>query len=122
MPAGGFSIHVEPAQVEALFALARKSFGPAGILINTAGVGAQKYLLDTPLETLAAMYDVNVKGTFLCTQAGALLGVAGLMGGDHHGRERAAAAGPGWRRCCRRRASRHGGAPAPPPSRDRSGA
>ena len=60
-----------PEQVEAMFALGRKAFGPAGILINTAGVGAQKYLLDTPLETLAAMYDVNVKGTFLCTQAGA---------------------------------------------------
>lgn len=61
----------EPKQVEALFALARDTFGPAGILINTAGVGAQRHVLDTSLETLAEMYDVNVKGTFLCTQAGA---------------------------------------------------
>jgi 3-oxoacyl-[acyl-carrier protein] reductase len=61
----------QPAQVEAMFAVGRKTFGPAAILINTAGVGSQKAFLDTPLETLAAMYDVNVKGTFLCSQAGA---------------------------------------------------
>ena len=74
--AGGKAVacHVDirdPGQVEALFALARGEFGPAGILVNTAGVGAQKYFLDTPLETLVALFDVNVKGTFLCTQAGA---------------------------------------------------
>ena len=61
----------DPKQVEAIFAAARGSFGPAGVLINTAGVGAQRHVLDTSLETLAEMYDVNVKGTFLCTQAGA---------------------------------------------------
>jgi 3-oxoacyl-[acyl-carrier protein] reductase len=61
----------DPKQVEALFAAARNAFGPAGVLINTAGVGAQRHVLDTSLETLAEMYDVNVKGTFLCTQAGA---------------------------------------------------
>lgn len=68
-----------PEQVEAMFAAGRKAFGPAGILINTAGVGSQKYFLDTPLETLAAMYDVNVKGTFLCSQAGAhdMIGLGG---------------------------------------------
>jgi 3-oxoacyl-[acyl-carrier protein] reductase len=60
-----------PDRVETMFDLARREFGLAGILINTAGIGAQKYFLDTPLETLAAMYDVNVKGTFLCAQAGA---------------------------------------------------
>jgi NAD(P)-dependent dehydrogenase (short-subunit alcohol dehydrogenase family) len=60
-----------PEQVEAMFAAARNAFGPAAILVNAAGVGAQRHFLDTPLETLAAMYDVNVKGTFLCAQAGA---------------------------------------------------
>lgn len=69
-----------PEQVEAMFALGRKTFGPAGILINTAGVGSQRSFLDTPLETLAAMYDVNVKGTFLCSQAGAR-DMVGLGGG-----------------------------------------
>jgi len=81
----------EPAQVEALFALARRAFGPAGILVNTAGVGSQKYFLDTPLETLAAMYDVNVKGTFLCSQAGArdmiALGGRRVHGGGAAGEE-----------------------------------
>lgn len=69
----------EPKQVEALFALGRSRFGPAGILVNTAGVGSQRHFLDTPLETLAAMYDVNVKGTFLCSQAGArdMIGLGG---------------------------------------------
>jgi len=69
-----------PEQVEAMFALGRRTFGPAGILINAAGVGSQKHFLDTPLETLAAMYDVNVKGTFLCSQAGAR-DMAALGGG-----------------------------------------
>lgn len=69
----------QPEQVEAMFALGHKTFGPVGILINTAGVGSQKYFLDTPLEALAAMYDVNVKGTFLCSQAGArdMIGLGG---------------------------------------------
>src|SRR5262245_40232041 len=40
-----------PEQVEAMFALARKTFGSAAVLINAAGVGAQKHFLDTPLET-----------------------------------------------------------------------
>lgn len=61
----------DPGRVEAMFALVRGEFGLASILVNAAGVGAQKYFLDTPLETLAAMYDVNVKGTFICAQAGA---------------------------------------------------
>jgi 3-oxoacyl-[acyl-carrier protein] reductase len=69
----------ESKQVDALFALGRKQFGPAGILVNTAGVGSQRHFLDTSLETLAAMYDVNVKGTFLCAQAGArdMIGLGG---------------------------------------------
>jgi 3-oxoacyl-[acyl-carrier protein] reductase len=61
----------DPAQVEAMFERARREWGPAGILVNAAGVGAQKHFLDTPLETLENMLDVNVKGTWLCTQAGA---------------------------------------------------
>jgi 3-oxoacyl-[acyl-carrier protein] reductase len=61
----------DPAQVKAMFERARREWGPAGILVNAAGVGAQKHFLDTPLETLETMLDVNVKGTWLCTQAGA---------------------------------------------------
>lgn len=61
----------EPRQVEALFVFSRKEFGPAHVLINNAGLGAQKHFLDTPLETLRTMLDVNVVGTFLCAQAAA---------------------------------------------------
>jgi 3-oxoacyl-[acyl-carrier protein] reductase len=61
----------DPVQVEAMFDRARREWGPAGILVNAAGVGALKHFLDTPLETLENMLDVNIKGTWLCTQAGA---------------------------------------------------
>lgn len=70
----------EPGQVEAMIACVRAQFGPAHVLINNAGLGAQKHLLDTPLETLRAMLDVNVIGTFLCAQAAAR-DMVGLGGG-----------------------------------------
>ncbi len=57
--------------IEAMLALTAKTFGPAAILINNAGVGAQKHFLETPPEMLDEMLDVNVKGTFLCAQAAA---------------------------------------------------
>jgi len=61
----------EPAQVEALFAFVRKEFGPAHVMSNNAGLGSQKHFLDTPLEMLRTMLDINVVGTFLCAQAAA---------------------------------------------------
>ena len=61
----------DAAQVDAMIAFTRREFGPPNIAINNAGVGAQKHFLDTPLETLRAMLDVNVIGTFLCAQAAA---------------------------------------------------
>lgn len=57
--------------IEAMLALTAKTFEPASILINNAGVGAQKHFLETPPEMLDEMLDVNVKGTFLCAQAAA---------------------------------------------------
>lgn len=57
--------------IAAMLALTAKTFGPASILINNAGVGAQKHFLETPPEMLDEMLDVNVKGTFLCAQAAA---------------------------------------------------
>jgi NAD(P)-dependent dehydrogenase (short-subunit alcohol dehydrogenase family) len=61
----------EPEQVEAMLAHTRQTYGRAHVLINNAGLGAQKHFLDTPLETLRAMLDINVVGTFLCAQAAA---------------------------------------------------
>lgn len=59
----------EPAQVDAMMAHTRKTYGRAHILINNAGMGAQKLFLDTPLDMLKLMLDTNVVGTFLCAQA-----------------------------------------------------
>lgn len=61
----------EPDQVAAMLDHTRNTYGRAHILINNAGLGAQKHFLETPLETLRAMLDVNVVGTFLCAQAAA---------------------------------------------------
>lgn len=61
----------EIEQVEALFTFTRKEFGRAQILINNAGVGAPKYFLDTPLAMLRMVLDVNIVGTFICSQAAA---------------------------------------------------
>lgn len=59
----------EIKDIEAMLALTASRFGPASILINNAGVGAQKHFLETPTEMLDDMLNVNIKGTFLCAQA-----------------------------------------------------
>ncbi|MGE5526894.1 MAG: SDR family NAD(P)-dependent oxidoreductase [Rhodospirillaceae bacterium] len=61
----------EPDQVEAMLEHTRNTHGRAHILINNAGLGAQKHFLETPLDTLRTMLDVNIVGTFLCAQAAA---------------------------------------------------
>ncbi|RPJ45874.1 MAG: SDR family oxidoreductase [Betaproteobacteria bacterium] len=60
-----------PAQVQAMIGFARGRFGPAQIMINNAGLGSQQRFLETTLETLRTMLEVNVIGTFLCAQAAA---------------------------------------------------
>ena len=54
--------------IQAMLAFAANSFGPAEILVNNAGVGSQKHFLETPLEMLDTMLEVNLKGTFMCAQ------------------------------------------------------
>lgn len=49
----------DPEQVEALLAFTRGEFGSAHILINNAGMSAQKHFLDTPLKMLHTMLDVK---------------------------------------------------------------
>ena len=61
----------EMKDIAAMLALTASRFGPASILINNAGVGAQKHFLETPTEMLDDMLNVNIKGTFLCAQAAA---------------------------------------------------
>lgn len=59
----------EPASVRALFARTRESFGRLDLLFNNAGVGAAAVPLeDLSFEQWRAVVDVNLTGTFLCTQ------------------------------------------------------
>ena len=57
--------------IKAMLAFTASRFGPASILINNAGVGSQKRFLETPLEMLDTMLDVNLRGTFMCAQEAA---------------------------------------------------
>ena len=57
--------------IKAMLALTASTFGPAEILVNNAGIGSQKHFLETPLEMLETMLEVNVKGTFMCAQEAA---------------------------------------------------
>lgn len=56
-----------PEEVQAMIDYSRDIYDPAHILINNAGLGSQKYFLDT----LHTMLEVNVDGTFLCALAAA---------------------------------------------------
>ena len=55
----------DPASVKLAFAQA----GPAAILVNNAGQADAAAFLKTNLELWHRMLDVNLTGTFLCTQA-----------------------------------------------------
>ncbi len=59
----------DPAQVQSLFATTKEAFGRLDLLFNNAGGGAPA----APLEDLAfeqwkRVVDINLTGTFLCTQ------------------------------------------------------
>jgi len=60
-----------PGEVDAMIAFTAETFGSPNVAVNNAGLGAQKHFLDTPVETLHAMLEINVVGTFLCAQAAA---------------------------------------------------
>lgn len=58
----------DAAQVAAAFASARQHFGPVHILINNAGQAASAPLLKTDVALWQQMLEVNLTGTFLCSQ------------------------------------------------------
>ncbi len=67
---GGKAIYVKgdvtsEADVRAVIAEAVDSFGKIDFLINNAGVGLRKFLLETEEEEYDEVMDVNVKGVFL---------------------------------------------------------
>jgi NAD(P)-dependent dehydrogenase (short-subunit alcohol dehydrogenase family) len=59
----------DPAQVKALFAAAKEKYGRLDLLFNNAGRGSPPGLLeDMEVEVWKAVVDVNLTGSFLCTQ------------------------------------------------------
>ncbi len=71
---GGRAVAVQadtsvPSDVERLFATAGEQLGPLTALVNNAGIsGGRSRLVDTDIETLKRVLDVNVVGYFLCAQ------------------------------------------------------
>jgi NAD(P)-dependent dehydrogenase (short-subunit alcohol dehydrogenase family) len=59
----------DPASVKALFAATKNAFGRLDLLFNNAGVSAPAVPLeDLTFEQWKCVVDVNLTGTFLCTQ------------------------------------------------------
>jgi NAD(P)-dependent dehydrogenase (short-subunit alcohol dehydrogenase family) len=59
----------DPAAVERLFTRVRESFGRLDLLFNNAGFGTPAVPLEeVPIEKWRAVVDVNLSGTFYCTQ------------------------------------------------------
>lgn len=71
----GAAVHVatvdvsDATAVETAFAAARSAVGPVDVLVNNAGQALSAPLGKTTLAQWRQMIDVNLTGTFLCTQA-----------------------------------------------------
>lgn len=60
----------QPTSVAAVFAEVKKRWGKLDILANNAGISQAKYSVEkTPVELWRAVIDINLTGTFLCSQA-----------------------------------------------------
>ncbi len=59
----------EETQVKAAVEAVRARFGGIDILINNASAISLTPTLDTPMKRFDLMFSVNVRGTFLCSQA-----------------------------------------------------
>ena len=70
-----------PADAAAVAQLAVDSFGRLDILVNNAGLYPHSPMLETSEEFWDRVQDVNVKGTFLCSQACARVMTAAGTGG-----------------------------------------
>jgi len=59
----------DPASVQRAIDTTVSEFGRIDILVNNAGIHRGHYIVDFPLDDWEAVFAVNVRGTFLCSQA-----------------------------------------------------
>lgn len=62
----------DPGDVQRCFAELEQALGPAGVLVNAAGMFADEPFLETSVELWDEVMAVNSRGTFLCSQAAAI--------------------------------------------------
>ena len=76
----------DPASVQALFAKTREPFGRLDVLFNNAGTGAPPVNLEElSFEQWKTVVDINLTGSFLCTQeAFKMMKSQTPMGGAYH--------------------------------------
>jgi len=55
-------------QVDSMINSVNKQFGKIDVLVNNAGIAKQQLFTDISLQEWDKMFDVNVKGMFLCCQ------------------------------------------------------
>ncbi len=55
-------------EVKRMFKEVKSTFGRLDILVNNAGIMRNNLLMMTKVDELNSMYDINCKGTFLCSQ------------------------------------------------------
>jgi NAD(P)-dependent dehydrogenase (short-subunit alcohol dehydrogenase family) len=83
MRAAGITLDVtHKEQVESVVRSTIDIFGRLDILVNNAGILRPNYVIDHPEEDFDAVLAVNVKGTFLCSQAAAKAMIAQGQGGS----------------------------------------
>lgn len=58
-------------EVKKMFKEIKSKFGRLDILVNNAGIMLNNLLMMTKVDELNSMYEINCKGTFLCSQSAA---------------------------------------------------